>query len=685
MNKYVKKEIQFGSKSFVIETGKIARQANSVVATMGGTVVLCSIVTKKSVEKRDFFPLSVHYLEKTYAAGKIPGGYFKREARPTEYETLTSRLIDRPLRPLFPDFYSDEVQVNCLLLSLDKSNPSDIVAMLAASAAMSIADVPFNGPIGGARVGLINDEYVLNPAIDEMDDSDLDMVIAGSEKAVLMVESDANELSEDLMIGGILFAHQEMQSVIKGITDFSNEVLPERTKYENENLESEKKVFDEIKNKFGDDIKDAFSTTDKKARGEKISAVREKLLDGVDEENSAEYLKQFKEVEKDIVRNNVLLDKARIDGRAMNEVRDINIELNFLPSVHGSALFTRGETQAIVATTLGATKEVQIVDALVGEYKDNFMLHYNFPSYSVGEVGMPMGPKRREIGHGALAKRSLKPFVPTLNEFPYTIRVVSDITESNGSSSMASVCGGSLSMMAAGVPIKENIAGVAMGLIKNNEKFEILTDILGDEDHLGDMDFKVAGSKSGVTGLQMDIKIEGINEEILEKALSQAKEARLHILKIMDEAISKPNDLSSLAPCFEKLVIDKEKVKVVIGKGGSTIKGLQEEFGTTIELQDDGNVSIFGDSKDKVNQTKAKIELICAEPEEGKEYDGVVAKVVEFGAFVTFLPGKDGLLHISQIKQDFEHLTDVINEGDNIRVKITEVGRQGRIKLELVD
>ena len=629
--------------------------------------------------------MSIHYLEKTYAAGKIPGGYFKREARPTEYETLTSRLIDRPLRPLFPDFYSDEVQVNCLLLSLDKSNPSDIVAMLAASAAMSIADVPFNGPIGGARVGLINDEYVLNPAIDEMDDSDLDMVVAGSEKAVLMVESDANELSEDLMIGGILFAHQEMQSVIKGIKDFSNEVLPERTKYENENLESEKKVFDEIKNKFGDDIKDAFSTTDKKARGEKISTVREKLLDGVDEENSAEHLKQFKEVEKDIVRNNVLLDKARIDGRAMNEVRDINIELNFLPSVHGSALFTRGETQAIVTTTLGATKEVQIVDALVGEYKDNFMLHYNFPSYSVGEVGMPMGPKRREIGHGALAKRSLKPFVPTLNEFPYSIRVVSDITESNGSSSMASVCGGSLSMMAAGVPIKENIAGVAMGLIKDNEKFEILTDILGDEDHLGDMDFKVAGSKSGVTGLQMDIKIEGINEEILEKALSQAKEARLHILKIMDEAISKPNDLSSLAPCFEKLVIDKEKVKVVIGKGGSTIKGLQEEFGTTIELQDDGNVSIFGDSKDKVNQTKAKIELICAEPEEGKEYDGVVAKVVEFGAFVTFLPGKDGLLHISQIKQDFEHLTDVINEGDKIRVKITEVGRQGRIKLELVD
>jgi polyribonucleotide nucleotidyltransferase len=685
MNKYIKKEIQFGSKSLVIETGKIARQATSVVATMGGTVVLCSIVTKKPSEKRDFFPLSVHYLEKTYAAGKIPGGYFKREARPTEYETLTSRLIDRPLRPLFPDFYNDEVQVNCLLLSLDKSNPSDIVAMLGASAAMSIADVPFNGPIGGARVGLINDEYVLNPAVEEMDESDLDMVVAGSENAVLMVESDANELSEDLMIGGILFAHQEMQSVIKGIKEFSNEVLPERTKYENENLESEKKVFDEIKNKFGDDIKDAFSTTDKKARGEKISAVRMKLLDEVDEENSAEHLKQFKEVEKDIVRNNVLVEKARIDGRAMNEVRDINIELNFLPSVHGSALFTRGETQAIVATTLGATKEVQIVDALVGEYKDNFMLHYNFPSYSVGEVGMPMGPKRREIGHGALAKRSLKPFVPNLNEFPYSIRVVSDITESNGSSSMASVCGGSLSMMAAGVPIKENIAGVAMGLIKDNEKFEILTDILGDEDHLGDMDFKVAGSKSGVTGLQMDIKIEGINEEILEKALSQAKEARLHILKIMDEAISKPNDLSSLAPCFEKLVIDKDKVKVVIGKGGSTIKGLQEEFGTTIELQDDGNVSIFGDSKDKVNQTKAKIELICAEPENGKEYDGVVAKVVEFGAFVTILPGKDGLLHISQIKQDFEQLTDVINEGDKIKVKVTELGRQGRIKLELVD
>ena len=686
MKKIVRKEIPMGSKTLVLETGKIARQATaSVIASMGNTVVMCAIVTKADEERRDFFPLSVHYSEKTYAAGKIPGGYFKREARPTEFETLTSRLIDRPLRPLFPDFFTQEVQVNCMLISLDKENPPDVVAMLAASAAMSIADVPFNGPIGGARVGFIDDEYVLNPSFADMPNSDLDMVVAGTESAVLMVESDANELSEDLMIGGILFAHQEMQSVIKGINEFADEVLPERKEYVNAHADEEQKVFDEVNTNHRAALADAFTTVDKKERGEKISAIKDQLLEGLDEENHDDYLKQFKEVEKDVVRENVLSEQKRIDGRSLTEVRDISIETNFLPSVHGSALFTRGETQAIVTATLGSSKDVQIVDALAGETKDNFMLHYNFPSYSVGELGFPMGPKRREIGHGALAKRSLQFAVPTLEEFPYAIRVVSEITESNGSSSMASVCGGCLALRAAGVPVEENIAGVAMGLIKDGDRFEVLTDILGDEDHLGDMDFKVAGTKNGVSGLQMDIKIEGINEEILEKALTQARDARMHILGIMDEAMPKANELTSLAPYFCKFKVHKDKVKVVIGKGGSTIKGLQDEFGVTIELQDDGSVSVFGENKAVAEAAKEKIELMCAEPEEGKEYDAVVAKIVEFGAFVTFMPGKDGLLHISQFKQDFEHLTDVINEGDNIRVKVTEIRRDGKVKLEFAD
>ena len=572
-----------------------------------------------------------------------------------------------------------------MLISLDKENPPDVVAMLAASAAMSIADVPFNGPIGGARVGFIDDEYVLNPSFADMPNSDLDMVVAGTESAVLMVESDANELSEDLMIGGILFAHQEMQSVIKGINEFADEVLPERKEYVNANADEEQKVFDEVNTNHRAALADAFTTVDKKERGEKISAIKDQLLEGLDEEKHDDYLKQFKEVEKDVVRENVLSEQKRIDGRSLTEVRDISIETNFLPSVHGSALFTRGETQAIVTATLGSSKDVQIVDALAGETKDNFMLHYNFPSYSVGELGFPMGPKRREIGHGALAKRSLRFAVPTLEEFPYAIRVVSEITESNGSSSMASVCGGCLALRAAGVPVEENIAGVAMGLIKDGDRFEVLTDILGDEDHLGDMDFKVAGTKNGVSGLQMDIKIEGINEEILEKALTQARDARMHILGIMDEAMPKANELTSLAPYFCKFKVHKDKVKVVIGKGGSTIKGLQDEFGVTIELQDDGSVSVFGENKAVAEAAKEKIELMCAEPEEGKEYDAVVAKIVEFGAFVTFMPGKDGLLHISQFKQDFEHLTDVINEGDNIRVKVTEIRRDGKVKLEFAD
>ena len=686
MKNYIKKDINFGDKVITIETGKIAKQATaSVVATMGKTMVLCSVVTKGDGEKKDFFPLSVHYMEKTYSAGKIPGGYFKREGKPTEIETLTSRLIDRPLRPLFPDFFTNEVQVNCMLLSLDKDNPPDIVALVAASAAMSIADVPFNGPMGAARIGFIEDEYVLNPSFASLQNSDLDMVVAGSENAVLMVESDANELSEDLMIGAILFGHQEMQNVISGIKEFATEALPSPSEHTNPSEAEEVKVYAEVDEKYRKNLEDAFTTTDKKERGEKISIIKETLLADTDEELHSIYLKQFKEVEKSVVREDILSNQKRIDGRGLTDVRDISIETNFLPSVHGSALFTRGETQAIVTTTLGSSRDIQTVDALSGEEKDNFMLHYNFPSYSVGELGFPMGPKRREIGHGALAKRSLKFSVPSLEKFPYAIRVVSEITESNGSSSMASVCGGSLSLMAAGVPLKDNVAGVAMGLVKDGDRYEVLTDILGDEDHLGDMDFKVAGTKNGVSGLQMDIKIEGINEEILEKALAQAKDARMHIIKVMDDALAKPNELTSLAPYFCKFKVHKDKVKVVIGKGGATIKGLQEEFGVTIELQDSGEVNVFGENKEIAEQAKEKIELLCAEPEEGKIYDGVVAKVVDFGAFITFMPGKDGLLHISQFKQDFEHLTDIVKEGDQMKVRLAEIGRQGRLKLEQVD
>lgn len=686
MKNIIRKEIPMGSKTLVLETGKIARQATaSVIASMGGTVVMCAVVTKESAVGRDFFPLSVHYMEKTYSAGKIPGGYFKREGRPTEVETLTSRLIDRPLRPLFPDFYKDEVQVNCMLISLDKENPPDVVALMAASAAMSIADVPFNGPMGAARVGFVEDEYVLNPSFADLENSDLDMVVAGTDSAVLMVESDADELSEDLMIGAILFGHQEMKPVIKAINDFATEVLPERKEHVNPNQAEEEKIYAEVAEKCTKGLTDAFTTIDKKERVGKINVVKDELLADLDEELHNSYLKQFKEVEKHIVRENILANQKRIDGRSLTEVRNIDIETNFLPSVHGSALFTRGETQAIVTATLGSGRDVQIVDSLAGERKDNFMLHYNFPSYSVGELGFPMGPKRREIGHGALAKRSLQFAVPSLEEFPYAIRIVSEITESNGSSSMASVCGGSLAMMAAGIPIKENIAGIAMGLVKDDTRYEVLTDILGDEDHLGDMDFKVAGTKNGVSGLQMDIKIEGINEEILEKALTQAKDARMHILGEMDKVLSTPNELTGLAPYFCKFKVHKDKVKVVIGKGGSTIKGLQEEFGVTIELQDSGEVNVFGENKEVAEAAKAKIELLCAEPEVGKDYDAVVAKIMEFGAFVTFMPGKDGLLHISQFKQDFEQLTDVINEGDEIRVKVTEIRRDGKVKLEFSD
>ena len=686
MSKYLKKEIQMGSKTLVLETGKIAKQATaSVTASMGGTVVMCAVVTKQSSEGRDFFPLSVHYMEKAYSAGKIPGGYFKREGRPTEVDTLTSRLIDRPLRPLFPDFFKDEVQVNCMLLSLDKDNPPDVVALIAASAAMSIANVPFNGPMAAARVGFVNDEYVLNPSFAELKDSDLDMVVAGSESAVLMVESDANELSEDLMIGAILFGHQEMKPVIKAIDDFAKEVLPERSEFLNPLQEEEEKIFSEVKDKCSKGLSDAFTTIDKKQRGEKINAVKIELLDGLDDELHNSYLKQFKEVEKEIVRENILAEQKRIDGRGLTDVRNIDIETNLLPSVHGSALFTRGETQAIVTATLGSGRDVQKVDALQGEVVDNFMLHYNFPSYSVGELGFPMGPKRREIGHGALAKRSLQFAVPSLEEFPYAIRVVSEITESNGSSSMASVCGGSLAMMAAGIPIKENIAGVAMGLVKDGDRHVVLTDILGDEDHLGDMDFKVAGTQDGITSLQMDIKITSITAKIMEIALDQAKDGRLHILGEMSKALKTARDsLSDSAPKITTLKIPVDKIRDIIGPGGKVIREICEQTGAKIDIEDDGTVSIAAASQESSEAAIGRVRDIVAEPELGEIYDGKVVKTVDFGAFVNFLGPKDGLVHISEMREErVSKTTDVCKEGDRVKVKVIGFDDRGKVKLSM--
>ncbi len=679
-------EFQYGNQTVKLETNKVARQATSaVMVTIGDLVVLTTVVAKKESDpSKDFFPLAVFYQEKFYATGRIPGGFFKREARPTERETLTSRLIDRPIRPMFPDYFTNEVQIFCTVMSSDKKQNPDIAAMIGASAALSISGVPFDGPMGAARVGFIDGEYILNPSFEQLDESYLDMVVAGTDEAVLMVESEAKELNEDLMLGAVLFGHQEMKAVINACNE-----LKEKTGSEMWNVEipvNENTYYQEIESEFKVQIDKAFKISNKSQRNEALKVIRNDIQEKYNELDEIEMDKlmgDFKKLEKDIVRSNILNNLPRIDGRDLDTVRPIFVETNVLPATHGSALFTRGETQAIVVATLGSSRDAQRIESIEGEGSDNFMLHYNFPAYSVGEIGMPMGPKRREIGHGNLAKRAIKAVLPDLDDFGYTMRVVSEITESNGSSSMASVCGTSLSLMDAGVPLSSPVAGIAMGLIKEGDDFAVLTDILGDEDHLGDMDFKVAGTETGITALQMDIKISGINESIMETALIKAKAARDHILKIMNETISKPKELSENAPAMKSFIVDKDKIKEIIGKGGAVIKSMQEKTGATVDINDDGVVSVFGQNQSSMQECLEIIEGILEEPELNKVYKGKVVKIVEFGAFVNILPGKDGLLHISEISHDrTENVQDVLEEGQEVDVKLIGFDR-GKMKLSI--
>jgi polyribonucleotide nucleotidyltransferase len=677
-------EFQYGNKLVKLETNKVARQTTAaVVVTIDDLVVLTTVVAKKEADPgKDFFPLAVFYQEKFYATGVIPGGFFKREARPTERETLTSRLIDRPIRPLFPEGFKNEVQVFSTVMSSGKDQNPDIAAMIGASAALCVAGVPFDGPMGAARVGFIDGNYVLNPTFAELEESYLDMVVAGTEQAVLMVESEAKELNEDLMLGAVLFGHQEMQAVINACKE-----LKEKAGKEDWVITPDEETpgyYSELQDKYTDQIKNAFTIKIKSERSEAISQIKEDIVNSYPEADDIQLgkiLGAFKNLEKDIVRQNILSNQPRIDGRDTDTVRPIFIETDVLPSTHGSSLFTRGETQAIVVATLGSSRDAQRIEAIEGQGTDNFMLHYNFPAYSVGEIGMPMGPKRREIGHGNLAKRAIKAVLPDVSDFGYTMRVVSEITESNGSSSMASVCGTSLSLMDAGVPISSPVAGIAMGLIKEGDDFAVLTDILGDEDHLGDMDFKVAGTETGITALQMDIKIQGINEAIMEVALTKAKVARTHILGIMNEAISAPKDLSENAPAMKTFMVNKDKIKEIIGKGGAVIKSMQEKTGATVDIDDDGTVSVFGQNQSSMKACLEIIEAILEEPELDKVYKGTVVKIVDFGAFVNILPGKDGLLHISEIAHErTEDVSAVLSEGQEIDVKLIGFDR-GKMKL----
>ena len=678
-------EFEYGNQKVKIETNKVARQATAaVMVSIGDLVVLTTVVAKKEADpKKDFFPLAVFYQEKFYATGRIPGGFFKREARPTERETLTSRLIDRPIRPMFPENFKNEIQIFCTVMSSDKKQNPDIAAMIGASAALTISGVPFDGPMGAARVGFVDGEYILNPSFEELKDSYLDMVVAGTDEAVLMVESEAKELNEDLMLGAVLYGHQEMKSVINACNDLKNLVGNEDWPIE---TQEEDVYYSELENKYKAEIVKAFEISNKADRNENLRNIKDKILENyidLDEMEVGKVLSAFKNLEKDIVRSNILNNMPRIDGRDLDTVRPVFVETNVLPAVHGSALFTRGETQAIVAATLGSSRDAQRIESIEGESSDNFMLHYNFPAYSVGEIGMPMGPKRREIGHGNLAKRAIKAVLPDVDDFGYTMRVVSEITESNGSSSMASVCGTSLSLMDAGVPLSSPVAGIAMGLIKEGDNFAVLTDILGDEDHLGDMDFKVAGTESGITALQMDIKIKGINESIMETALVKAKNARNHILGIMNDVISSPKDLSENAPAMKTFMVNKDKIKEIIGKGGAVIKGMQEKTGATVDVNDDGVVSVFGQNQASMKECLAIIEEILEEPELNKIYKGKVVKIVEFGAFVNILPGKDGLLHISEISEErTENVADVLKEEQEVEVKLIGFDR-GKMKLSM--
>ena len=685
----VKKTFQYGDHEVTLETGRIARQATgSVMVTMGSTSVLCTVVAEQKAKPgQPFFPLSVHYIEKTYSVGKIPGGFFKREARPNEKETLTSRLIDRPIRPLFEDGFMNEVQVVCTVMSADKETDPDIPAMIGTSAALALSGCPFNGPIGGARVGFTEASgYILNPSYTALADSQLDMVVAGTKDAVLMVESEAKELTEDQMLGAVLFAHQEMQTVINAINELVSEAGKPRWDWQAPEADAE--LVAAVEAAASGPLGEAYRITEKTARYERVGQVKDEVVaqlateDGPAEDDIKDI---FKSLEKQIVRGRILAGEPRIDGRDNRTVRAIACEVDILPKAHGSALFTRGETQAIGAVTLGSTRDAQIIDALEGERRDPFMLHYNFPPYSVGEAGRIGFTGRREIGHGRLARRGLAAVLPGEEEFPYTVRVVSEITESNGSSSMASVCVGSLSMMAAGVPLSAPVAGIAMGLVKEGNQFAVLTDILGDEDHLGDMDFKVAGTAKGVTALQMDIKIEGINEEIMERALEQALEARLHILGQMNTVLDAPREITSEnAPSMTTLKVDQDKIRDIIGKGGATIRQITEESGATVDIDDDGTVKVFGQNAAARDAAIEMIQAITAEAEVGEIYTGKVARIVDFGAFVTILPGKDGLVHISQIAEErVENVTDYLSEGQEVQVKVLDVDQRGRIKLSM--
>jgi len=685
-----KKSFMLGEKEIILESGKVARQATgAVIATCENTQVLATVVVGKAPgEHQDFFPLTVNYQEKTYATGKIPGGFFKREGRPTEKETLTSRLIDRPLRPLFNDDFLYEVQVICTVISSDRDVDPDILSFLAASAAVSISGLPFNGPLGAIRVGFIDGNYCINPTRSELIDSHLDMVIAGSDSAVIMVESEAKELSEDQMLGGILFAHQEMQVAIEAIREMAEDIGKPRFEYQPKELSSD--VIDLVENNYSSKIAQAYEVQVKQERVQSLSEIKESLLEdhatGEEEApTSADLLDAMKKVEKKIVRSKLIKGEPRIDGRDLDTVRPLFIETGVLKNTHGSALFTRGETQAIVTSTLGSPRQAQLIDALEGEYKDQFMLHYNFPPYSVGEAGFMAGPKRREIGHGKLARRALEAVLPSPDDFPYTIRVVSEITESNGSSSMASVCGSSLALMDAGIPLKAAVAGIAMGLVKEEDGFAVITDILGDEDHLGDMDFKVAGTSEGITALQMDIKIDGITEEIFEVALEKAHTARNHILASMNEVISSSREqLSEKAPQAVVIQINTKKIRDVIGKGGETIRGLTEETGAIIEVEDSGKVTIYGDTPESRDLAQKRIDEITAEPEVNKIYTGTVANIKDFGAFVTIMPGRDGLVHVSEISEErVENVSDYFVEGEEVKVKVLEVDRQGKIRLTM--
>ena len=684
----IEKTFQFGEHRVTLETGKIARQASSVLVRMGETVLLAAVVVAKNAKENiDFLPMTVNYQERTYAAGKIPGGYFKREGRPTEAETLISRLIDRPIRPLFPEGFYHETQIVVTVLSLDPTISPDIPALIGASAALSISGAPFNGPIAAARVGYHDGVYLLNSSMSQP--TELDLVVAGTEKAVLMVESEAKELSEEIMLGAVMFGHQQMQVAIQAINDFVKHVnQPAMSWKAPELLDALDKSVHEHAEKL---LEDAYSNIPAKTdRLAKISDIRKSVIEHLTKDSQfpeSMVRTHFENLEARIVRHRILAGKPRIDGRDTLTVRPITVETGILPRTHGSALFTRGETQALVVATLGTGRDAQVIDALGGEVKDNFMLHYNFPPYSVGETGQMSGPKRREIGHGRLARRGIQAMLPTQEQFPYVIRLVSEITESNGSSSMASVCGGSLALMDAGVPIKAPVAGIAMGLIKENDKFAVLTDILGDEDHLGDMDFKVAGSDKGITALQMDIKIDGITKEIMDKALSQAKAGRLHILGIMNAALSKSREnMSDHAPRIVSIKINPDKIREVIGKGGATIRALTEETGTTIDITDDGTIKIASVDNEAAQDVIRRILRLTADIEVGTIYEGTVSKIMDFGAFVTVLPGKDGLVHISQIANErIEKVGDKLQEGQKVTVKVLEIDRQGKIRLTMKD